>query len=166
MNVELHQPPELGDLGASPLGGLHRSLCARCVDQLLSGISQCLGFIVVSHRQRWEKSPLTLLGSRQIRVIPEMHVNQNLELQASVYKEFSKTLIRERLGDRCFYLLPLHWTSMGYSHGGCSLPTNNCFLNFYSPLEVMNTSPVGFLNQVNWRRVLQVSALKVGVRDV
>lgn len=46
MNVELHQLPELEDLGTSPSGGSHVSWGGRCVDKLLPGGNRRADFTI------------------------------------------------------------------------------------------------------------------------
>lgn len=51
MNAKACQFPELGDLGASLLGGSHNGWYAGCVDKLLPGGSWRLGFTVGMSRK-------------------------------------------------------------------------------------------------------------------
>lgn len=52
MIVKPRQLPEVGNLGASPLGDSHSSWGARCVDKYLAGRNSKLGFTVgVSPRE-------------------------------------------------------------------------------------------------------------------
>lgn len=61
MNAKPFWFSKLGDLGASPLNGSHKSWGARCTDELLSERSWTLTFITGERERKVLTSPFRLL---------------------------------------------------------------------------------------------------------
>ena len=114
-------PSKLGDLGASPLSGSHKSWGARCTDKLLPGRSWTLTFIIgVSEGRDGEGSAhSTFRLLEEHNQLPDTSWLETLNPWAATRKVCSQThteSIREKLITLCFILFPLCW-SQGYSHG-------------------------------------------------
>ena len=94
MIVKPRQLPEVGNLGASPLGDSHSSWGARCVDKYLAGRNSKLGFTVgVSQRENSGEVPTRCFRvMRGFQLVPRCKLIKSCALQQQLGKYAVKTL--------------------------------------------------------------------------
>lgn len=103
----------------------------------------CLHFIVVmSCREKARKCQPAPQALGSITVSPQMHAYWKRDPQATACKACSQPSSgKDR--DECFRLFPL-LSPNGIATASAPAPLKTCFLVCYSPVGLMDTSPLGF----------------------